>query len=256
MVVLVDVGNSSIYFGIYNQEKIEMSFRLKSFTDKTSDEYYALVYPFIGKYKIEEVIISSVVPVITSALSKLFKQYYSISAIIIGPGVKNGIGIKVDEPKSVGSDLICDTAGIMDSKPYIIVDLGTATKYLYVKDRTLHGVVIAPGVITSLNALVSSAALLPSVELQIPSKVLGKNTISCMQSGIIFGSASQIDGMIDRILEEIQMPEVGIIATGGLSKTIIPHCKHNIILDEQLVLRGIINIYKLNKKNNKYMNED
>lgn len=249
MIILVDIGNSSIFFGLYDDNKIKKSFRLRTFTNKTCDEYFPLVNTFLVNEEFDDVIISSVVPVLTSAFSKLFLKYYNLKPMIIGPGIKSGVAIKVDEPKSVGSDLICDTAGISDNKSYIIVDLGTATKYLYVKNKTLNGIVIAPGVVTSLNALVSSAALLPSIELQSPNKVLGKNTIACMQSGIIFGSASQIDGMIDRICEEINDNDVTLIATGGLSNLIIPYCKHHIIIDEKLVLRGILNIYYLNKQN-------
>lgn len=247
MVLLVDVGNSSIYFGLYDEIKIQRSFRIKSFRDKTSDEYYRLVHPFIQEEKLTQVVISSVVPFVTSALNKMFKQHLKLKPLIIAPGVKNGISFKVDDPKTVGADLLCAIAGLEDNDAYIIIDLGTATKYIYVKDKTLHGVVIAPGVITSLNALVSAAALLPSVELVTPQKVLGKNTVSCMQSGILHGTACQIDGMIDRIKNEVHQEDIKLIATGGLASTIIPNCSHEIHIEDQLVLNGIINIYKLNK---------
>ena len=248
MVLLVDIGNSSIYFGLFEDKIIKKSFRVKSFTDKTSDEYYQLIFPFLKDYDVEDVIISSVVPVLTSTLKKLFKEYFKLKALIIGPGIKNGVGINVDDPKSVGADLICDTAYVTNNEPTLIVDLGTATKYLYIKNKTLHGVVIAPGVTTSLKALIKSTALLPNIELQAPNKVLGKNTVSCMQSGIIYGTASQIDSMIERIKEEVEVENLNVVATGGLAKLIVPYCKNEILVDEELLLKGIMNIYNLNRK--------
>ena len=204
MVLLVDVGNSNIVFGFADENKILTSFRLKTLIDKTSDEYYILIKAMLEQYKITDVIISSVVPIITSAFNKLFKKYYNINSKIIGPGIKTGVQLKVDDPKTVGADMICDTAGAMSLyNEAIIIDLGTATKYIYVKNNTFFGCSIAPGVAISMKALVSNAALLPAIELTCPKRVIGTNTITCMQSGVIFGAASQVDGMVRRIKREI-----------------------------------------------------
>ena len=147
-------------------------------------------------------ITSSTLPVITSALKKVFIRLFKKEPIILGPGVKTGVKIVADNPREVGADLICDVAGVKDEEA-LIIDLGTATKYIYVKNQTFYGVSIAPGVSVSMRALVNSAALLPSVELVCPKKVIGTSTINCIQSGVIYGAASQVDGMIDRIKEEI-----------------------------------------------------
>jgi len=247
MVLLVDIGNSNIVFAYTDLNKIVKSFRLKTFIDKTSDEYYLLVKSFIDLYDIKDVIISSVVPILTSALKKLFKSYYQIDAKIVGPGIKTGIQLKVDDPKSVGSDMICDSVGAMSHyKEAIIVDLGTATKFIYVKNNVFYGCSIAPGVAVSMKALVSNAALLPSIELQSPKKIISTNTIACMQSGVIYGAAAQVDGMIDRIKEELKNNDIPVLATGGLYTLVVPLCKNKIEEHENLTLDGLKEIYKKN----------
>lgn len=248
MILLVDVGNSNLVFGFSDTIQIKKTFRFKTFTDKTSDEYYILIKSMLDSYEIKDVIISSVVPIVTSALVKLFKKYYDLEAKVVGPGIKTGIQLKVDDPKTVGADMICDAAGAMALyNEAVIIDLGTATKYIYVKNNVFYGCSIAPGVAISMKALVSNAALLPSIELICPKKVIGTNTITCMQSGVIFGAASQVDGMIERILDEIKNPNVAVIATGGLSSLIVPLCKHNIERKENLTLNGLLEIYNKNK---------
>lgn len=248
MVLLVDVGNSNIVFGFADENKILTSFRLKTLIDKTSDEYYILIKAMLEQYKITDVIISSVVPIITSAFNKLFKKYYNINSKIIGPGIKTGVQLKVDDPKTVGADMICDTAGAMSLyNEAIIIDLGTATKYIYVKNNTFFGCSIAPGVAISMKALVSNAALLPAIELTCPKRVIGTNTITCMQSGVIFGAASQVDGMVRRIKREIGRDDIPVIATGGLSSLIVPLCMERIEHHENLTLDGLLDIYNRNK---------
>lgn len=247
MVLLVDVGNSNIVFSFSDLKQINKSFRFKTLDDKTSDEYYIIIKSMLDMYKFDNVIISSVVPVVTSLLKKLFKTYYNIDSMIIGPGVKTGIQLKVDDPKTVGADIICDCSGAMKySDEVIIVDLGTATKYIYVKNNIFYGCSIAPGVTISMKALISNAALLPNIEFTTPKKVIATNTISCMQSGVILGSASQVDGMIDRIKEEIGKDDILVLATGGLSSLIVPLCKNNIELKPDLTLEGLLEIYKKN----------
>jgi len=249
MVLLADVGNTSIEFAVCDNDKIIRTFRLKTLKDRSSDEYIVLFKSLIENDTFNDVLISSVVPVVTSVLIKMFNKYYNIKAKVLGPGIKTGVMIKADNPKEVGADLICDVAGsTVYGKDVIVVDLGTATKYIYQHNNTFMGLSIAPGVSISMKALTSSAALLPSFELQTPKTILCNNTISCMQSGVIYGACCQVDSMIDRIKEEIKCPNVKIVATGGLSSIIIPLCKHEIILDNELVLRGLLNIYNRNLK--------
>ncbi|MGL4949429.1 MAG: type III pantothenate kinase [Anaeroplasmataceae bacterium] len=250
MILLIDIGNSNILLGLYDGVSICNTFRVKSFTDKTSDEYRILFDEILSKTKLDDIIICSVVPVITSSITKMIKNHYKITPKVVGDNLKTGIMLKADDPKSVGADLVCGCAGAMiNYNEALIIDLGTATKYIYVKDNQLLGVSIAPGVAISMKALVTNTALLPSIELQAPKSVLCRNTISCMQSGIIYGSASQVDGMIDRIKEELNKDDLTIITTGGLSNLITPLCKHNLILDDNLVLKGLLSIYLKNTIN-------
>ena len=194
--------------------------------------------------KIDDIIISSVVPIITSALVKLFKKYLNIDPKILAPKFKTGVKVKVDDPKTVGADLICDCVGALRyANTALIIDLGTATKYIYMKDKTFVGCSISPGIAISMKALASEAALLPYIELVKPEKVISTNTINCMQSGLVYGAKAQIDGMIDMIKKEVDNPNMTIIATGGLSKLIIPLSEHEIILDSMLTLVGLQDIY-------------
>lgn len=248
MILLVDIGNSNIVFGFARGDEICETYRLKTLLDKTSDEYYFMVKPIVDHFPVENIIISSVVPVVTSALKKAFLKLTKKEPLILGPGIKTGVQLKVDDPKTVGSDIICDVAGVKSlAEEAIIVDLGTATKYIYTKNQIFYGVSIAPGVSVSMKALVKNAALLPSVELVCPKKVIGTSTINCIQSGVIFGAASQVDGMIERIREEQNCPNAKVFATGGLSNLIVPLCKNKIIPFENLTLYGLLKIYQLNQ---------
>ena len=248
MILLVDVGNSNIVFGFSDGKEIINTFRFKSLTDITTDEYYLVIKAMLDKYEVDDVIISSVVPVITSALKKLFVKYLKKDPIIIGPGIKTGIELKCDDPKTVGADMICDCAGAMKYfNEAIIIDLGTATKYIYAKNNKFLGCSISPGVSISMKALVNNAALLPQFELITPKRVLSTNTINCLQSGVLYGASSQVDGMINKILNELGNKDVKIIATGGLSKVIIPLCSHDIKMVDNLTLYGLLEIYYKNK---------
>ncbi|MDE7213726.1 MAG: type III pantothenate kinase [Anaeroplasmataceae bacterium] len=247
MLLLVDIGNTNIVLGFAEGSQIIDTYRLKTALNRTADEYYVLIKPILEQYTIEDCIISSVVPVITSALKKALMKYNKKQPIILGPGVKTGVSLKVDDPKTVGADIICDVAGIKGlADEAIIVDLGTATKYIYMKNQVFYGVSIAPGVSVSMKALVNNAALLPSVELVCPKKVIGTSTVGCIQSGVIYGGAAQVDGMIERIKEEVGCKAAKVFATGGLSSLIVPLCKNEITLLENLTLEGLLKIYELN----------
>ena len=243
MLLLIDVGNTNICIACYKDDNIEENIiRITTLLNRSADEYFLILKEMINLSNVNNVAISSVVPAITNVLNELFIKHFNVTPLILGPKVKTGVGIKADNPREVGADLICDVAALKKEEA-LIIDLGTAIKYIYAKNGTLSGVVISPGVNISINALVANTALLPDVEIKAPNKVLGNNTICCMQSGVTYGVASQVDGMIERIKEEVGNPNLKVIATGGLAKLIIPLTKHEIEIDEFLTLKGLLEIY-------------
>lgn len=248
MILLFDVGNTTVGFGISDGVSILETYKLNTEVQKTADEYWIQMRSLIPVEKIESIAISSVVPRITEKLKEIAEKHFKIEPLIIGPGVKTGLNVKTDHPREVGADLICDAVAVeSDDKPTLVVDLGTAIKYIYVKHKTILGVIITPGVAISIKALVGNTALLPDIDIEIPKKVLGTNTISCMQSGVTYGVAAQVDGLIDRILDEVK-EDFNVVLTGGLSDTIAPLCKHPLEKDPHLVLKGLLQIYHRNVK--------
>lgn len=247
MILLIDIGNSNICFGLHDELKLLSSYRIKSFLDKSSDEYYLLFKNFINT-KLDEVMICSVVPQITSAIKKMCEKYYNLTPKIVGNNLKTGLKIIADDPKSVGADLICDVLGASEfENECLVIDLGTASKILYYKENTFMSCLIAPGVAVSTKAMINNAALLPNFELVVPKKILNNSTIPCMQSGVLYGFASMVDGLIKRIKKEINNDNIKIIATGGLISLIAPLCYEKIdIIEPNLVLYGLYKIYKKN----------
>ncbi|HAX03290.1 MAG: hypothetical protein A2Y45_00985 [Tenericutes bacterium GWC2_34_14] len=248
MILLFDVGNTTVGFGLSDGTKIIDSFKLNTEVQKTADEYWIQMRSLIPVEKIESIAISSVVPRITEKLREIAIKHFKIEPLIVGPGVKTGLNVKTDHPREVGADLICDAVAVDDDHmPTLVVDLGTAIKYIYVKHKTILGVIITPGVAISIKALVGNTALLPDIDIEIPKKVLGTNTIACMQSGVTYGVAAQVDGLIERIRDEVK-EDFNVILTGGLSETIAPLCKHPLKRDPDLVLKGLLQIYHRNVK--------
>lgn len=247
MILVCDVGNSNICFGIYKNDVLVSDFRIKTAKDKSFDEYYLVLKEFINE-KIDDVIISSVVPVITSMLVKLFGQYYNIEPKIIGNKMKTKIKIIADDPHSVGTDLICDVSGATSYYDEgLIIDLGSASKFIYYKNNSLLGVTIAPGVVLSTKTLSNDTALLPNFELVTPKKVLNNSTIPCLQAGVIYGFASMVDGLISKILKELNKDNIKIIGTGGLINLISASMDYKFDrIDNTLTLQGIYKIYKNN----------
>lgn len=253
MVLAIDIGNTHIAVGGFLSEELRFVARLSTDVKKTEDEYASAMLSTLALYGIDRsavngAIISSVVPALNTVIKKAVKLIYGIEPLIVAPGIKTGINIRCDNPSSVGSDIICASvaAHYIYGSPSLIVDMGTATKMMVVDSRgSFIGVSIMPGVMMGLNALSSGTAQLPQVGLSAPSSVIGKNTVDCMKSGVIFGNASMIDGMIDRFNEEYKS-ELPVYATGGLAPSIIKHCKHKITLDTDMVLKGLYIIYKNN----------
>ena len=254
MILTVDIGNSNINFGVFSGDEIKFVARIATETAKTEFEYAgaisnAIAISGIDKSEINGAIISSVVPPLNNVMKYAVKLIYGIEPILVGPGVKTGINIHCDNPASVGADIICAcvAAHFIYGSPSLIVDMGTATKMMVMNDGgAFIGVSIIPGVMVSLDALARRTAQLPMVSLEAPRRVIGKNTADCMRSGIVFGNASMVDGMIDRIFEEVGS-SLPVYATGGLASVITPHCKHKITYDEHLILKGLNIIYKRNR---------
>ncbi len=246
MLLLFDVGNTNICIAKYKDEVLSESIiRITTLLNRSCDEYYLIIREMIKLDEVDGVAISSVVPEVTTILNEMFIKHLNIKPLILGPKVKTGVSIVTDNPREVGSDLICDVASVTTDEA-LIIDLGTAIKYIYVKNKALRGVVISPGVVISMKALINNTALLPEIEIKAPNKILGTNTINCMQSGVTYGVASQVDGMIERIKEEVKNPNLKIIATGGLANLIIPLTKNDIEIDELLTLKGLLAIYRRN----------
>ncbi len=255
MILAVDIGNTNIVIGCINDEKVFFEERVSTDYSKTEIEYYVLFKSMMELYNInikdiKGTIISSVVPPILNVVKSALEKVAGNTAVIVGPGVKSGINILMDNPGQVGSDLIVDAVAAIKEygAPAIIIDIGTATTFSVVdKNKNYVGGVIMPGVRISADSLVQRTAQLPKISLTAPSKVIGKNTIDCMKSGVIIGNAACFDGMIDKIEEELGY-KTTVIATGGIANTIIPLCSHEIIIDQALLLKGLKIIYDKNVK--------
>lgn len=252
MILAIDIGNTNIVIGGCDNGKVLFMERLTTNHTATETEYammlkHILELSHINVSDIKGAIISSVVPSVTDSVRAAIKKVNSIDALVIGPGIKTGLSIKTDNPAQLGSDLVVDAvAGICQyGAPLIIFDMGTATTVSVInKNKEYLGGMIMPGMMISLNAMVSGTSQLPKIGLDKPKKLIGTNTIDCMKSGVLYGTASCIDGMIDRIKSE--MGEATVIATGGLAGTVVPLCKNEIILDDELLIKGLMIIYNKN----------
>ena len=253
MILAIDVGNTNIVFGgIENSAPIFVT-RINTDKNKTEDEYAVIFKTLIeingsSADSFDGAIISSVVPQLNEVLRKAILMLTKCEAIIVGPGVKTGLDIKIDNPATLGSDIVvgCVAAVAQYPKPLIVIDMGTATTIVVVdKNGIYRGGIIAPGVRVAMESLTGNTAQLPAISLDAPRRAIGTNTADCMRSGIVFGNAAMIDGMIDRLSLEID-GEPTVVATGGHSSKIIPNCKHNIFIDNDLLIKGLEIIYNKN----------
>lgn len=254
MVLCIDIGNSNVVLGGFKNDNLSYVARISTDASKTEDEYASKILEILSLHGVERnvidgCIISSVVPPLNAIIKKAVSFAYGVEALLVGPGIKTGLGIRCDNPSSVGSDIICACVAAQNlyGCPCLVIDMGTATKISVVDENgAFIGVSIIPGVIMGLKALSSGTAQLPQISLEAPSSLIGKNTTDSMKSGVIYGNASLIDGMIDRFFDETGK-EMKIVATGGLSTVILPHCKHDILSDEHMVLKGLNILYNKNK---------
>jgi len=253
MILAIDIGNTNIVVGCIDKEKIYFTERVSTIWTKTELEYAIDIKTILDIYHINrsdiEGIISSVVPQITFAARLAVQKILKKDAMIVGPGVKTGLNILLDNPGEMGADRVADAVAALAQYPVplVIIDMGTATTISVVDDKKHYiGGMIMPGVQISLDALTSRASQLSGISIEEPKKIIGKNTVDCMKSGILYGNAAALDGIIDRIEEELGQ-KVTVIATGGMSRKIIPHCKRKMILDGDLLLKGLQIIYDKNK---------
>ena len=253
MILALDIGNSSIVAGGFDGKKLLFTARLRTDPTKTSDEYCIDLMSILDVHSCsrEDVtgsIIASVVPQVTNACKTALRKLCGVEPLVVGPGLKSGLNLKIENPSHIGADLVVGSvAALQEHKPpMIVVDMGTATSMM-VLDETgaLVGGSICPGVQVSLDALTSRTALLPGLQLDQPKQAIGKNTIECMRSGVMLGAASMLDGMVDRMEQELGC-RTKVIITGRIAKFIQPLCKTEMIYDSNLTLKGLCAIYLSN----------
>lgn len=255
MILAFDIGNTNIVIGILEGTKILNSARIATDKKKTEIDFVIQFQQMLEIFKvnkdaIEGSIVSSVVPEVTNQVITAIKMMLNDKKlVVVGPGIKTGLSIKIENPQSLGADRVCDGVCVIEEYkvPAIIIDMGTATTISVIDKNKNHiGGMIIPGIKTSLDSLSQNASQLPYISLDEPKALIGKNTIDCMKSGIIYGNVSLIDGLIDRIKAELNEDFV-VIATGGLANLIIKHSRHDIIYDKELLLKGLYYIYQKNK---------
>lgn len=253
LILALDVGNTNIVVGCIDEENIYFECRLSTDKNKTEVEYAVLFKNILDIYDVDlnsinGAVISSVVPPITNPLKNAVFTVTGYLPLEVSVDMRHGLKFNTDNPHEIGNDLIVVAVAAMDKfkPPLTIFDLGTATTISVIdKEGVFLGVSIFPGVKTAMNALFDNASQLPAIKIEAPKSVIGENTIESMQSGAVFGNAAMMDGMIDRIEEELGC-KTTVIATGGLAQFLIPHCRHEIIYDEEILLRGLWLLYKMN----------
>lgn len=251
MILAVDVGNTNTVLGILDGDNMIFSGRIATKTDETEDDCAVRLYSFLqinSVGKIDGAIISSVVPVLNRTLLKAIKKVTGVDALVVGPGIKTGLNIRIDNPAELGADLVVGAVASIAKYPcpQIIFDLGTATTASVIdKNKTYIGGAVLCGVKTAINAISSGTAQLPQVDISAPDKAICSNTIDCMRSGAVFGNAALIDGLVSRFEDELG-EKATVVITGGLGKTISQQCKTDVFYDENLLIDGLKIIYDKN----------
>lgn len=254
MLLVIDVGNSHTVIGLYDGDKLLHDWRVRTVVNHTIDEYGMLITSLyetvnVNSKKIQDIIISCVVPTMLNVLEPLCLKYFNIKPLIVGPGIKTGMPIHYDNPKEVGADRIVNAVAAFEKYKdhLIIVDFGTATTFDYISKKGEYmGGCIAPGIIISTEALFERASKLPRVELSKPSKLIARDTVSSMQAGIMWGYAGLVDGIVNRIKKEINCNPT-VIATGGLAQIIAAETETIDKVEEMLTLEGLRIIYSRNR---------
>ncbi|NLJ31398.1 MAG: type III pantothenate kinase [Clostridiales bacterium] len=253
MILALDIGNTNITIGVYREDELLFVSRMATDCSRMEDQYAIELRDILEIYgvsvhEIKGAAISSVVPPLTTHMMRAVKRLTGVEPVCVGPNTKTSIRIDVRQPEMVGADLVvgCVAAAEMFHGPTIILDMGTATTLVMLdREKNMRGGCIIPGVGISMDALTRRAAQLPSISLEAPEHVACDNTVDCMRSGIIYGTACMIDGLVERMEEEIG-EKCHVVATGGLCREIIQHCDHSIHFCDTLLLDGLLKIYKDN----------
>ena len=259
MILALDIGNTHIVMGCMEGRDIRYLCRMATNRLTTGAEYAVTIsrlleFAHIAPDAFDGAIISSVVPQVTRSLSEAVKMLSGIEPMVVGPDIHSDLTVRLDDPATLGSDLLVAAVGALDiyQPPLILVDMGTATTVTVVDaDGAFRGGAIIPGVQLSLSALASHTSLLPSISLDAPPRAIGTNTVDCMKSGSILGTALLLDGMIDRMEGELGHAAT-IVATGGLAGGILPYCRHEIRHEPDLLLKGLAILYQKNAKPKKH----
>ena len=255
MLLAIDVGNTNIKYGVFDGKMLVASFRAASILSRTADEYGSVLVNLLSdrcieKGKIDGIILSSVIPSLNYTICHMCEDFFGIKPLIVGPGIKTGLKVSVENAKEVGADRIVNSVSALKKYggPLVVIDFGTATTFNVIDGSgALIGGVIAPGIKTALEGLVKNTAQLPMIELVSPKSVIAKSTETNMQAGIIFGFAGLVDNIIDKIKAEMGVKDIKVIATGGMGKIIAKETKSIAKVDRTLTLDGLRMIYELNK---------
>ena len=259
MFLAIDIGNSNITLGVFEDDKILFVSRLSTDRSKTPDQVAVELKQIFDLHKADinfcnGAAISSVVPELSQTVKDAVKMVTGCKPMLLGPGIKTGMKILIDNPAQLGADLLagCIGAAAHYPLPCIVVDLGTASKISIVdKDGSFRGCAIAPGIRISLDALSEKTSQLPNISLKTPDHSIGTNTLDSMQSGTVFGFAGMVDALCDRFEKELDQGECSVVATGGLAKDLIKSCNRNIIYNRELILYGLKVLYDKNKPENR-----
>ena len=259
MILCIDIGITNIKYAVFKGDKLMASYRVSSRQTRTADEYGATLINLLNSSSLNTsditgIIVSSVIPSLNFTIIHMCEYFFKVTPIMIGAGVKTGINIKADNPKEVGADIIVNCVGAFNKygngKPMIVIDFGTATTFDVLTGKgELIGVVIAPGIKTALQGLVSNTAQLPMIELVAPKSVIAKSTQECMQAGVIFGFAGLVENIVKKIKNELNVDEISVIATGGMGEIIAKEVSCITKIDRMLTLEGLRLVYEMNKGN-------
>ncbi|MBQ7027826.1 MAG: type III pantothenate kinase [Ruminococcus sp.] len=256
MLLAVDIGNTNIVFGCADEDdRIVFFERISTNHNATTAEYAVLIKTLLemNGYKVDDVsdaILSSVVPSVTTTVVQAIKKLFHTDVMIAGPGVKTGLNILIDNPAQLGSDQAVDAVAAINEYPVplIVIDMGTATTVSVIdRNKCYLGGLIMTGMGVAADALIARTAQLPKINFEVPAKVIGTNTIDCLKSGMLYSNACALDGIADRIEEELG-EKCTVVATGGLAELVVPLCRRDIILDSSLLIKGLTIIYRKNKK--------
>ena len=253
MILAIDIGNTNIVIGCIEGTDISFVERISTDTQKTTLEYASIFKMVLDIYNIQPgqlkgSILSSVVPPINHVICDAIEKVMHIKPMVVGPGVKTGLNILIDNPAQLGSDLVVDAVAALKEypAPLIIIDMGTATTLSVIdENKNYLGGMIMPGIMVSHDSLINRTSQLPRIALEVPKKTIGTNTVDCIKGGLLYGNAGAIDGLCERVRRETGR-DYTVVATGGLAPTVVPLCTTNIILDEDLLLKGLMIIYNKN----------